>query len=159
MGSFKDFLVEREDRVRAEEATKEAKKRQWIAAVRSLLERMEVWLKESDPGNLLRLRTRKVERREESIGAYVVPILSIDFGSRVVRVEPVAQNVMGPMIEPREGYWSGRVDLVGPPYKFQLFRFSGSDDLDDWFIRDTRNYRLVPFDKESFDQALVELFS
>ena len=159
MGSFKEFLVEREDRVRAEEAAKEGKKNQWIASVSSLLQRMEVWLKESDPGNLLKLETRMIERIEDSIGAYKILALYVWLGSRVVDVTPVACNVMGPMIEPREGYWSGRVDLVGAPYKFQLFRFSGSDDLDSWFIRDTRNYRLVPFDKESFDQALVELFS
>jgi hypothetical protein len=159
MGSFKEFLKEQEDRVRAEEATKEGKKKQWVASVDSLIQQMEAWLKEADPGGLLKLQTKTVERSEESIGVYDILALYIWLGSRVVGVEPVARDVMGPVTKPGDGSWSGRVDLVGPPYKFELYRFSGSNGFEAWYIRDTRNYRITPFEKEVFDKALVELFS
>ena len=159
MSSFKEFLKEQQGRVRAEEAAREARAKRWVLSVSSLIRQMEAWLKQFDTDGLLKLETKVAERSEDSIGIYRLPALYIWLGSRVVGVEPVAHDILGPVNKPRDGSWSGRVDLVGPPYRFELYRFTDSDDSDSWYIRDTRNYRIAEFDKEAFDKALVELFA
>lgn len=157
--TFKEFLQEQAEQVRAEEAAKEAKKDQWVSAIEDLIVLMKTWLRENDPEKLLKLRERELELSDESVGAYTTTSLAVWLGGRVVRIEPVALDVMGPKFKPRDGVWSGRVDLVGSPFTYKMYRFLDEGGHQEWFIYNENDFHLRPFDREQFEAALLSLFS
>jgi hypothetical protein len=159
MKTFQEFLREQAAQIRAEEAAKEAKKGRWISSVDALISQMTSWLRELDPDGILKLQTRLLERTEESMGSYSISALIIWMGSRMVAVEPVACDILGPVKKPREGSWGGRVDLLGRPYACKIYRFLGSNGVEEWYILDEKTYWLCPLTRETFDSALLGLFA
>ena len=159
MITFKEFLRQKEESLRTQEAAREEKQKRWVNTVIGLIEEMTAWLKEFDQASLLKLKSREVERTEESIGTYDLPELEIWLGGKAVSVRPVALDVVGPRWRPGDGIWSGRVDLDNGASAYQIYRFSGSDGTESWYLRDPRTLAVEPFTKDKFDSALVELFS
>lgn len=160
MKTFQEFLKEQATYVRAEEAVREARKHEWVAAVRTLMAELKTWLMESDTERILRVEERIFERFDESIGPYEIMALSIWLGKRGVGVEPVAFDVLGPMLVPTGGTWKGRVDLIGEDHvNVKLYRCVKSNEADSWWIvdRDDRQVRL--FTRDGFESALLSLLS
>ncbi len=159
MKTFQEFLRERAAQLLGEKAAMEEKKGRWISSIDTLISQMTSWLKESDPEGILKLQTRLLERTEESIGTYSINALLIWMGSRMVTVEPLACDIMGPVKKNREGSWGGRVDLVGKPYTCKVYRFLGINGAEEWHILDEKTYGLLPLTRETFDAALLGLFA
>jgi hypothetical protein len=159
MMTLKEFLQEQAEYLRPQEAAKEEMKKEWIAAVERLLAQMTVWLKDSDQEKILNLQTKLVERSESALGTYQIPALTIWLGSRVVEVEPVACAVIGPGVHrPGDGQFRGRVDLLGRPDRYILYRFVDSQDRESWLMIDDQTFKSQPFSREAFEAALVSLF-
>ena len=163
MISFKEFLTSQEDRLRAERSARVRSREKWIAAVAALIDRMEGWIKQSDPHGLVQLRRFLGESPDEGIDSPMdadrVENLDIVLGNQGVRVRPVAMDLMGPRWKPAEGRWGGRVDLIGHLDRYELFRFVGVDEAEQWHLRNSQNYQMKLLDQEGFDSALVDLFS
>ncbi len=160
MISFKEFLKDQEARLRGEDASRDRLRQDWENAVYQLTQQMTAWLKESDPDRLVKLYEDTVVRDEGTTGRCHLVELQFWLGRQRVVISPVARDILGPRFRPfNDGNWSGRVDLVGDPNIYTLFRFSRDGQLDTWYLRDPRDLDLVPLSRETFDGALVDLFS
>lgn len=159
MPTLREFLQENAGRVRAEVAEKGRAKREWLASVAALYGRMEEWLRDSDPEGLLTFRAGLVERVDPSLGTYEVGTLEIWMGARMVEVEPIAFDVLGPLKKPGEGKWRGRVDLLSDCFAHKLYRFVGKDDEESWFLLKEDDLSFGPLTRDSFEAALMSLLS
>ncbi len=160
MGSLREFLDEQAERLKTEPSKAAARRDEWVAAVGRLLAQIRDWIAEADPGHVLTVEERTVTIREEMIGSYEVPALTIILGIRSVRVEPIARNVMGPLEQTR-AYRPirvfGRVDLTNGLEKYKIYRGSKEPDSR-WFITNEDGYESRPFDRDAFEATLQSLF-
>lgn len=159
MISFKDFLAEREPLVRSEEAEQERVREEWTTAVAGLIAEIEGWIRTSDSNHLVKLSARVTPSVEWPIEGHLLPELEISLGGRSVTVHPQAMNILGPRWKPSEGRWAGRVDLLGRPDKYEVFRFTPIDGPASWFIRDDRGFELLPWSQATLEAALMVLLA
>lgn len=160
MMTFKEFLKSREATLRAEAETNDRLKKQWEDAVSGLMSTIKDWIIESDPEKLLKLKEGTITLYDQKIDQTPLPSIKIWMGSSVVSIEPIAQNVIGPRLKPmEEGEWSGRVDMIGHPYSFELWLFINNKGVPSWHIRNDRDFTIRPLNKETFERAMVELLS
>jgi hypothetical protein len=160
VGSFQQFLEEQATKVQSEKSKGLAKRHQWIESVERLKDRMKGWLGEIDPGKLLTPdESPTVWLNEVGLGRYQITGLTIWFGLREVRLEPVARNVpgsvatRGPIEIPRA---FGRVDLTNGLDKYLIFR-NAVEPEDRWLILDEERHEARPFDRQSFEDAMRDL--
>ncbi len=160
MGSFQQFLEERKPEVQSEETKGLARRYEWIEAVERLKGRIKGWLAEIDPKTLLLIgETPQVHLNEVGLGQYQITGLTIWFGLREVRLEPVARNVAGSVastgtiVIPRA---FGRVDLTNGLSKYLIFR-DATEPEDRWTIIEPDRREVGPFDRQSFEDALRDL--
>ena len=160
MASLKEFLAEQADQLKGELSRAAAARDEWVAAVERLIAQVRGWIAEADPGRVLAIEERAVTIREEMIGSYEVPALTIILGVRSARVEPIARSVAGPLAAtgaihvPRA---FGRVDLTNGLEKYMVFRTAKEPD-GPWVIVKQDGYRMNHFDRKSFEAALQSLF-
>jgi hypothetical protein len=160
MMSFKEFLKSQEATIKAEAQASERLKKQWETALLDLMTTIKSWLSESDPDRLLQIKDHVVTIYDNQIDQPSLPGLDIFMGSRAISIRPIsAKTVIGPRRKPVEGEWTGRVDLIGNPYSFELWLLVDAQGESRWYIRDDRKYTLHPLTRESLENALVELFS
>lgn len=162
MISFKEFLSSQEGRLRAEQIAQDQVNRKWIAAVDSLFKQVEEWIKEFDPHGLVRLDGGLLGDIDEQGNLRNVDDLGrldISLGDQHTRLRPAVHEGLGPRWKPGNGTWAGRVDMLGNPNGYELYRFLHSDDREEWYLRSTRDYQMKRLDRSSFDAALVDLFS
>jgi hypothetical protein len=158
--SLKEFLDEQAERLKTEPSKAAARRDEWVAAVERLMAQVRDWLAEADPNHVLAIEERTVKIREEMIGSYEVPALTIILGLRSVRVEPIARNVMGPLEQTgafRVIRVFGRVDLTNGLEKYMIFR--RAKELDGpWDVVKEDAYPMQPFNHASFEAAIQDLF-
>ena len=160
VGSLKDFIAERVEKLRTEKPQADKKRDEWVDAVDRLNQQISEWLTQADPDhNVLEVCERPYQLREEGIGTYEVRGLSIGLGTREVRVEPIARNVAGPLsatgvIQVNRAY--GRVDLTDGLKKFMIFRVE-KDPEDRWKIIEQDGFQMQTFDQSAFEEALKSL--
>ena len=160
MGSLREFLDEQAEQLKNEPSKATATRDEWVAAVGRLIARVRDWIAEADPGHVLTIEDRTVTIREEMVGSYEVPALTIILGVRSVRVEPIARGVLGPL-EQTKAYRPirvfGRVDLTNGLEKYPVYRGSKEPDSR-WFITNQDGYESRTFDRDAFEAALQSLF-
>ncbi len=160
--SFKEFLASQESRLRAEQAAQEQARQDWIGAVDRLIERISAWIKSSDPHNLVKLDPQLLGDIDETGGLRKLDELAelrVSIGHQEVIIRPAVHDTLGPQWKPGEGKWTGRVDMMGSPYGYQLYRYVFADGREEWYVRNTRDYQIKALEQSSFDAALVDLFS
>jgi hypothetical protein len=146
-------------RLQSEKSKAERKRDEWVGAVDRLKVRIQNWLAEDDPRQLLQIGRLPFHLRERGIGSYRIDGLSIGLGPREVRLEPVARNVAGSVATtgaismPRA---FGRVDLTNGLEKYLIFR-DAVEPEDRWRILDEDRHEARPFDRQSFEDALRDL--
>ena len=159
VGTLKDFLAEQAERLQAHGLEAARRRDEWVDAVARLVEHIETWLGEADPGRILDVREHFFELREIKIGTYKVLGLSILLGPTAVYIEPIARFVAGPhsmtgrIHVPRA---FGRVDLTNGLERFMIFRVE-TDPEDRWIIIEQDGYVTRPFGREAFESALQSL--
>jgi hypothetical protein len=158
--TLREFLLQNTPAMEKEEQRRRARD-EWIAAVSRLLAQMRDWLTEAGAAELLDVRPLEVERREQSLGAYVAPGLAIRFGERTVKVEPIARTVLAPAAlapEPGRPRADGRVDVTNDGYsRYHLYRKLNSGG-EQWFVQYERS-GIWPLTKERFEEILQELLA
>jgi len=161
MTSLKDFLASQENRLRAEQLAQAQAIESWANAVVRLIEQIGEWIGESDPHKLITMEHVFDKNDRSQMNGYVDARLDIGLGSRVVRIRPVAFNLLGPRWKPGDGRWVGRVDMLSEAYDYayEILRFVHADNHEDWYLRSTRDYQMDILNQASFDAALLELFS
>ncbi len=159
MISFKDWLSSQEERLRAEQMVQFQAKESWVQSVVNLIEQIEGWIKESDIHGLVKLDHEFRDQNDPPRDIYANARLNISVGDRDVSIRPVTFSVTGPRWKPRLGEWSGRVDIIGEPHGYELFRFVGNDGQEEWYLRGTRDYEIKIFNQANLDTALMALFS
>ena len=158
--TLKELLKSQEARLKAEAKARDLLERLWETAVNELMETIKTWIAESDPEGLLKLHEGISTLHNHEIDQKPLPDLDIFMGKNHVSIRPIAQNVLGPRLKPTaEGEWSGRVDMIGHPYSFQLWLLITKTGEHSWYIRNDRDYSMRPLTKESFEKAMVELLS
>jgi hypothetical protein len=157
--TLKEFLAERAETERGRAEEKKAIQQEWIWAVRRLIQQIQEWLIDSDPGHLLEVKESYHEFREVNVGVYTAPGLVIRDEAREVRIVPVARMVVGPLLADggvRMNRAFGRVDMTDGAEKFMLFR-SQKGPSDEWVIVDDRGYVVRKFDRQTFEEAMQRL--
>lgn len=137
-----------------------ARRFEWIASVERLKDRIKGWLTEIDPAHRLTMDEGPTVRLNEvGLGRYQITGLTIWFGLRDVRLEPIARVVAGSvastgtMVIPRA---FGRVDLTNGLNKHLIFR-TAIDPEDQWQILAEDRREVSPFGRDSFEDAMRDL--
>jgi hypothetical protein len=101
----KEFLLSRQQHTPANENGWKERRREWIAAVRGLYQKVTgELLAESIAQGLVTVSRVEKEITEEYLGTYRVPELVLAINRETVRFSPKGRNIIGA---------KGRVDLVG----------------------------------------------
>jgi hypothetical protein len=158
MPTFREFLQEQEPQVRAEEEREARRVALWSRCVSELADRIVDWLQEDDTRNLLRIERRMVDVGDGPDGTCRLASLMIRLGGRSVEFAPLWGRVMGPMTKPRQTKWIGRVDLIGS-CTYNLYCQVDDADEPSWVAMSDSTFLVTPFTRESFDEAMRELFS
>jgi hypothetical protein len=157
--TLKEFLAERAEIERSRADEKRAIQQEWRESLYRLVQQIQEWLVDSDPGHLLEIEESYHELREVNVGVYTAPGLVIRDEAREVRIVPIARMVVGPLLADggvRMNRAFGRVDMTDGGEKFMLFR-SQKDPSDEWVIVDDREYVVRKFDRQSFEEAMQRL--
>jgi hypothetical protein len=157
--TLEEFLTEREEMERGRADEKIAVQKEWIGAVRRLIDQMTEWLRAADKKHLLEIEETQYKLREVDVGVYRVPGLVIWLEANEVRIVPIARMVVGPELSNgiiRVTRSFGRVDITDGGEKFMLFR-SQKDPSDEWVIVEDRAYTFKRFDREAFEEATQSL--
>ena len=102
---LKDFLLSRQQHAPGNESGWKERRREWIAAVKRLYQKVTgELLAESITQGLVTASRVEKEITEENLGTYRVPELVLDINKETVRFSPKGRNIIGS---------KGRVDLVG----------------------------------------------
>jgi hypothetical protein len=158
--SLKDFIASHAEKLRDEQSRAAHKRDEWVAAVDRLNQQIIVWLTSADPDQaILKVSETAYHLREEGIGSYEAHGLFITVGRRVLRLEPIARSVVGPLsstgvIHVSRAY--GRVDLTDGLQKYMIFRVE-KDPEDRWSIVEQDSFRMRAFDQVAFEEAFKAL--
>ena len=77
-------------------------------ALEALFNQMHAWLRQDDPGELIRIRKASEPIEEEELGVYSAPSLWFMMKHRTVIAVPIARNVIGPDLRRSRAYpWRG----------------------------------------------------
>ena len=150
------FLNSRRSECAVAAPERRQKREEWLQALERLFQQMEEWLRQVDAEKVLRVDRRSIQLRDE-LGTYPASALTFDlYGSKAEAI-PVAWDVAAPMAVSISlgGAPEGRVDLTDGGRKYKLFRRGGN-----WMIVDERDAMApspVPFDRQAFETALVDL--
>src|SRR5947209_19782173 len=92
---FQEFLRQRSEGSDLKERAR--RRREWLGALKSLLDTVRDWLREAEQDDLLELVPYEVERVEGRLGVYDAPALKIRSGTDSIDVLPVGRYAIGPL--------------------------------------------------------------
>ena len=162
MTSFQEFLHKKAEEQKR--GFRPDRRDEWIAAVDKLNRQIVDWLRESDPEQLLEIIPETVEKAEKGLGTYRVPALKIGVGNRMVRVVPIARNLVNPLLGDGTTL-GGRVDITDGSKKYMLRRIlrdsspnrEGPDEAP-WEVLD-EHFGVTPLDRGRLESILQDLLS
>lgn len=157
MSALKDFL-QSEAQKRQERLAETRKKRDdWIMAVRALTTQLKAWVDESNKeAQVLQTDLEMVQLAEQEIGTYNAQSLVISLDPQIVRVTPVARNVVGRIaVAGVSTQASGRIDITDGARKYILYRVHP----DSWMVVDPNTYEARKFNREEFENILQDLLA
>lgn len=137
----------------AEEKVDWARRRdEWISAVGSLYDDIELWLGPWREQGYLTVTRAPVPKREEPLGDYVIDTLEITAGDETVVFEPFGRNVIGAL---------GRIDVYLRGFKSDaqlLVRLANLEDEVRWELWKSKfSGPRTLFDKNCLERLLDEL--
>lgn len=158
---LQNFLDREAEKLNKDAATIEAERLDWLAALKELFDQMEGWLKAVDHRKVLKIERPEGYRRDSRLGEYVAPSLHIHLGSRMVKADPVAYEVVGPaVLGERQGgatLAKGRVDLSSDYRKYKLYRAARNGQTL-WFrLNEGPNADPTLLDQKVFEESILSL--
>jgi hypothetical protein len=159
VASLKEFLASEAEKLRSEQSEGLTKREEWIAAVDRLLGQIKDWLGQADTKQILMIDESPLRLREQGIGTFEMPSLTIGLGPREVHVKPVARHALAPlrssdMTHLPRAY--GRVDMTNGLDRYMIFRTEREPE-DRWTIVEQNGPLVKPFDQYSFESAFQSL--
>jgi hypothetical protein len=116
----------------------------WIALVRSFSKQVADWATEQG----WQVAWKSLDRTEDVLGSYEVPMLIIQTQRRAVMIEPVARDVLGA---------AGRIDLYAYPTLFRVMLLRSAEN-GKWRIRtDSGIFLDRTWNKQTFVRLVDEL--
>jgi hypothetical protein len=166
MTSFQEFLRQKVDVATVKDRNQS--RGEWLAAINRLLDRVQDWMREADPDDLLEAVRYEVERVEKRLGIYDAPALKIRLGTNSVDILPVGRYSVGPLpLELLKGgpgddkRWGdlsgGRVDITNGERRYLLLR-SKENEHDHWYTVGEPPSP-TPFDRKRLEEILQDLLS
>ena len=146
MSSFTEFLRSRQDEAQAESASLEARKTEWLAALRELYATIRAWLAEPLSLNLSTIREEPIELSEYKLGSYETTKLVLKTGQDTVQIEPAGAFIIGAR---------GRVDVKTTGASLKLIL----NDENEWGILEASRTSAKQLDEKTFLRALQNLLS
>jgi len=127
----------------------EALRSEWVAALHALMEMFRGWLADAERERLLRVEAEEINRDEERLGSYQVPVMKLlTPKGESLRIVPRARIVVGAR---------GRVDLECPPNSAILIR----SEPERWqfarLVPEKRGWIFHDLSEDSFWQVIGEL--
>jgi hypothetical protein len=159
MSRLAEFLRGEPRQIRADSERRKAEKLDWQRAVQELINRMIEWLKESDTETVLKYHQTDHRFDDYDVGPrYELKGLTIILGSTTVRIVPISLNVVGSIQVPGETHrrkFDGCVEFDNGIDRVRLYRVKDGDrDIWLWWSHGGIG---IPFDRESFEGAVVSL--
>ncbi len=155
--SFAEFLRDLAAKHGQEAANRDGVLAEWFDSLKRLYDTLRDWLKASDPDLILKLHDRFWEVREEGLGSYYAPSLSIRGPGLNVGLLPKARNTVAtgyPHESATPQRAAGRVDILDDGgTRYVLYRFK-TDTSDEWFIEDQKSSPR-PFTQQEFERVLM----
>ncbi|MEX0780288.1 MAG: hypothetical protein WD491_04205 [Balneolales bacterium] len=145
--SFKDFLLDKKDKLEENKIDWEKRKIDWLAAIDTLYFQVKNWLKPFEDEGLIKIEDDKViTLYEDFIGSYDTKRLDIYFGSESIKLVPKGTLIIGSY---------GRVDMKAPNGEIMLMR----DEANQWkFVRRfTRSLESWDVTEKSFKAMMQKL--
>jgi hypothetical protein len=116
----------------------------WVQTVRDFCNEVAIWAASQG----WQVKHEEVDRSEEGLGIYRVPMVTIQTGGGAVMVEPVAREVMGA---------TGRIDLFAYPTLFRVMVLRSAQD-GRWRIRtDSGIFLKEPWTVKTFVDLVTDL--
>jgi hypothetical protein len=164
---FQEFLRQRSEGSDLKERTR--RRREWLGALKGLLDTVRDWLREAEQEDLLEIVPYEVERVEERLGIYDAPALRIRSGTDSIDVLPVGRSAIGPVpvkhwqsTPGHDQKWGdlsgGRVDITNGERKYLLLR-STEAGQDAWYAVGDPGMAPIPFDRDRLEAILEDLLS
>jgi hypothetical protein len=91
VGTLREFLAEQAGTKESRIAQMAAKRTEWVGSV----DRIKGWIDEADEHHLLNVEKDNYPLREEGLGSYQAPGLTITLMTLEVEVKPIARFVAG----------------------------------------------------------------
>jgi hypothetical protein len=160
VGTLREFLAEQASTKESRIAQMAAKRTDWVGSLARLVDRIQGWIDEADEHHLLNLEKVNYPLREEGLGSYQAPGLTITLMTLEVEVKPIAHNAAGPLGAAgliRDTRTFRRVDLSNGVEKYRLFRTDRELD-GPWIIGKRAGSQMSDLDQDSFGSALRSLF-
>lgn len=132
---------------------------EWIGAVERLVDQVRHWIEQSDDKKIVEFDYEATKIREERLIPYVARVLVIRLNATEIRLVPIFRYNVGPYLkdgEIRVNRSYGRMDLTGGGKKYLLYRHE-IDPADVWYIVDEDRFVPRKLDRETFEQALLDL--
>lgn len=159
MSTLKEFLTTQRPQLADTSEEAEARRSEWQAAIRRLMDQVKTWIAEVDPeGHYLTVEDELHRLDEARIGIYDAPGLSILMGTRRVRLVPIARFVAGPFSETNKRALIptyGRVDMTDGLNRFLVLRERVEPDA--WITIEQPGNRKEDFDQATFESHLESL--
>jgi hypothetical protein len=159
MGQLAEYLQKDGVSIRDTSAARKAEKLHWQRAVRELVDQMERWITDAEPKDVLRYHrgTLRIEG-DYDVGQFELATFTIVLGRETVRITPTHVPVVGRLQVPgdeKQRQAIGRVDFDNGIDRRNLYCVQ-KDDRDIWLWWGHGGVGF-PFDRESFESAVVSL--
>jgi hypothetical protein len=122
----------------------DAERQRWIETVQAFCDELAGW---SENQGWTVTRSVK-ELREEGLGAYAVPMLTIQAPRGTVKVDPVGREVLGAV---------GRIDLYAYPTLFRVMLLRSGKDGRWRILTDSGIYLKQPWNETTFAELVTDL--
>ena len=102
MSSLIEFLKKQKEMDQNAEVTRELKLREWLDILNRLFSQLQQWLSEAEKQGYITVTKGETEIKEESLGIYKAPVLTLATNRNSLRVMPKGRTIIGA---------NGRVDI------------------------------------------------
>lgn len=124
------------------EVSRERKVLEWLKILNRLFSTLHEWVSEAEKQGLMTVTKSDTEIKEDSLGTYRAPVLTLSTGAKSLRIRPVGRTIIGA---------NGRVDIESKNGTYMLLYLTPEDV----WVQSAKGGK----DPTQFPQLTEELFS
>lgn len=142
MSSLIEFLKKQKEVDRNAEVNRERNVLEWLKIINRLFSKVQQWTSEAEQQGLITVTKGDVEIKEDSLGTYRAPVLTLSTGVKTLKIRPVGRTIIGA---------NGRVDIESKNGTYMLLYLTPEDV----WVQSAKGGK----DPALFPQLTEELFS